>query len=92
MKILKRRRVDLDGPRLWVLRTIQRSWFEIKTQRKLGTSFVEHLGLEIMAELFWGGFEMDKSPKMGLTGWDRKFGLPQGGRRGFGRILPQEAW
>ena len=48
----EKRRVDLDGSRLWVLRTIQRSWFEIKTQRKLGTSFVEHLGLEIMAELF----------------------------------------
>ena len=35
---------------------------------------------------------MDKNPKMDLTGWDRMFGLPQGGRRGFGRILPQEAW
>ena len=51
----EKRRVDLDGSRLWVLRTIQRSWFEIKTQRNLGTSFVEHLGLEIKAELFWEG-------------------------------------
>ena len=44
--ILKRGRMDLDGSRLGVLGTIQRSWFEIKTQRKSGTSFVKHLGLE----------------------------------------------
>ena len=50
----EKRRVNLDGSRLGVLKTIQRSWFEIKTQRKSGTSFVKHLGLEYMTELFSG--------------------------------------
>ena len=68
--------MDLDGSRLWVLRTIQRSLFEIKNQRKLGTSFVDHLGLEIMAKLFWGEKQKDKNPKMDLSNWDRMFGLP----------------
>mgnify|MGYP005817156881 CR=1 FL=1 len=78
--------MDLDGSRLGVLRTSQRSWFEIKTQKDSGTSFVDHLGLEIMAKLFWGEKQKDKNPKMDLSNWDRMFGLPQSGWRGFGRI------
>ena len=46
--------MDLDGSRLWVLRTSQRSWFEIKTQREIDTSFVNHLGPKIKTEIvFW---------------------------------------
>ena len=44
MKYLNCGRVDLDGSRLGVLRTSQRSWFGIKTRKKSGTSFVNHIG------------------------------------------------
>ena len=54
LKILNCGRVDLDGSRLGVLRTSQRSWFGIKTQKELGTSFVNHLGPKIMAEIVLG--------------------------------------
>ena len=40
------RKSGSDGSKLGVLGTIQRSWFEIKTQSNLGTSFVKHPGLE----------------------------------------------
>ena len=54
LKILNCGRVDLDGSRLWVLRTSQRSWFEIKTQREKDTSFVNHLGPKIKTEIVLG--------------------------------------
>ena len=44
LKNLNCGRVDLDGSRLGVLSTSQRSWFGIKTQMKSCTSFVNHLG------------------------------------------------
>ena len=46
--------MDLDGSRLGVLRTSQRSWFEIKTQKGFGTSFVNHLGPKIKTEIVLG--------------------------------------
>ena len=36
------RRMDQDGSGLWVQRTIQESWFGIKTQRQSGTCFENH--------------------------------------------------
>ena len=54
LKILNCGRVDLNGSRLWVLRTSQRSWFEIKTQREGDTSFVNHLGQKIKTEIVLG--------------------------------------
>ena len=38
-KNLKREGVDQDGSGLWVQRTIQESWFEVKTQMQKGTCF-----------------------------------------------------
>ena len=54
LKYLNCGRVDLDGSRLCVLRTSQRSWFEIKTQRETDTSFVNHLGPKIKTEIVLG--------------------------------------
>ena len=51
LKILNCGRVDLDGSRFGVLRTSQRSWFEIKNQREIDTSFVNHLGPKIKTEI-----------------------------------------
>ena len=54
LKILNCGRVDLDGSRLGVLRTSHRSWFEIKTQREIDTSFVNHLSPKIKTEIILG--------------------------------------
>ena len=39
LKNLKRGGVDQDGSGLWVQRTIQENWFEVKTQMKKCTCF-----------------------------------------------------
>ena len=46
--------MDLDGSRLRVLRTSHRSWFGVRTQKKFGTSFVNHLGSKYKAEIVLG--------------------------------------
>ena len=51
LKFLNCGRVDLDGSRMGELRTSQRSWFEIKTQKVSGTSFVNHQGPKIKTEI-----------------------------------------
>ena len=63
--------MDQDGSGLWVQRTIQESWFEVKTQRKLGTCFANHLGLKIIDRIVLGNRINEIKFKNGLDLLDR---------------------
>ena len=83
--------MDLDGSRLWVLRTIQRSWFEIKTQRELGTCFENHLGLKNDRIVLGREINGIKS-KNGFNLLGHNVWIAPKWREGFWEILPQEVW
>ena len=84
--------MDLDGSRLWVLRTIHRSCFEIKTQRQLGTCFENQLGSKIMDRIVLGKEINEIKSKNELDLLGQNIWVAPKWEEGFREVLPYEAW
>ena len=78
---------DLDGSRLRVLRTSQRSLFGTKTQRDSGGSFVNHQGPNKWQKMLLRENKYKKNLREVGTCWNGMLGLIQSGVVGFGRNI-----